>query len=127
MDRLLIRGGRRLNGDVKVGGAKNAALPILATALMVPGKVRFENLPHLNDVTTMFQLLGRMGVEVLLDDTGSVELDASNLNSIVAPYDLVRTMRASIVVFGPLLARAHEAEVSLPRGCAIGARPSICM
>ncbi len=123
MDRLLIRGGRRLNGDVRVGGAKNAALPILATALMVPGKVRFENLPHLNDVTTMLQLLGRMGVEVLLDDTGSVELDASNLNSIVAPYDLVRTMRASIVVLGPLLARAHEAEVSLPGGCAIGARP----
>ncbi len=123
MDRLLIRGGRQLSGDVKVSGAKNAALPILATALMVPGKVRFENLPHLNDVTTMLQLLGRMGVEVLLDDTGSVELDASHLNSIVAPYDLVRTMRASIVVLGPLLARAHEAEVSLPGGCAIGARP----
>ena len=123
MDRLLIRGGRQLGGDVKVSGAKNAALPILATALMVPGKVRFENLPHLNDVTTMLQLLGRMGVEVLLDDTGSVELDASQLNSVVAPYDLVRTMRASIVVLGPLLARAHEAEVSLPGGCAIGARP----
>ena len=123
MDRLLIRGGRRLNGDVRVSGAKNAALPILATALMVPGRVRFENLPHLNDVTTMLQLLGRMGVEVLLDDTGSVELDASHLNSIKAPYDLVRTMRASIVVLGPLLARAHEAEVSLPGGCAIGARP----
>ncbi len=123
MDRFLIRGGRGLSGDVRVSGAKNAALPILAAALMVPGKVRFENLPHLNDVTTMLQLLGRMGVEVLLDDTGSVELDASTLNSIVAPYDLVRTMRASIVVLGPLLARAHEAEVSLPGGCAIGARP----
>lgn len=123
MDRFLIRGGRQLSGDVKVSGAKNAALPILATALMVPGKVRFENLPHLNDVITMLQLLGRLGVQVLLDDTGSVELDASQLNSVVAPYDLVRTMRASIVVLGPLLARAHEAEVSLPGGCAIGARP----
>ena len=123
MDRFLIRGGRRLSGKVRVSGAKNAALPILAAALMVPGKVRFENLPHLNDVTTMLQLLGRMGVDVLLDDTGSVELDASQLNSIVAPYDLVRTMRASIVVLGPLLARAHAAEVSLPGGCAIGARP----
>ena len=123
MDRFVIRGGRALSGDVKVSGAKNAALPILAAALMVPGKVRFENLPHLNDVTTMLQLLGRMGVEVLLDDTGSVELDASSLNSVVAPYDLVRTMRASVVVLGPLLARAHEAEVSLPGGCAIGARP----
>lgn len=123
MDRFLIRGERVLSGDVKVSGAKNAALPILAASLMVPGKVRIENLPHLNDVTTMLQLLGRMGVEVLLDDTGSVELDASTLNSVIAPYDLVRTMRASIVVLGPLLARAHEAEVSLPGGCAIGARP----
>ena len=112
-----------LSGEVKVSGAKNAALPILAAALMVPGKVRFENLPYLNDVTTMLQLLGRMGVEVLLDDTGSVELDASSLKSVIAPYDLVRTMRASIVVLGPLLARAHEAQVSLPGGCAIGARP----
>jgi len=123
MDRFLIRGGRVLSGEVKVSGAKNAALPILAAALMVPGKVRLENLPYLNDVTTMLQLLGRMGVGVLLDDTGSVELDASSLKSVIAPYDLVRTMRASIVVLGPLLARAHEAEVSLPGGCAIGARP----
>lgn len=123
MDRFVIRGGRSLAGEVRVSGAKNAALPILAAALMVPGRVRFENLPHLNDVTTMLQLLGRMGVEVLLDDTGSVELDASQLTSLVAPYDLVRTMRASIVVLGPLLARGHEAEVSLPGGCAIGARP----
>ena len=123
MDRFIVRGGRTLSGEVRVSGAKNAALPILAAALMVPGKVRFENLPHLNDVTTMLQLLGRMGVEVLLDDTGSVELDATELASNVAPYDLVRTMRASIVVLGPLLARQHEAEVSLPGGCAIGARP----
>lgn len=123
MDRFIVRGGRTLAGEVRVSGAKNAALPILAAALMVPGKVRFENFPHLNDVTTMLQLLGRMGVEVLLDDTGSVELDATDLASNVAPYDLVRTMRASIVVLGPLLARQHEAEVSLPGGCAIGARP----
>lgn len=123
MDRLIIRGGQVLEGEIRISGAKNAALPILASALMIPGKVRFENLPHLNDVTTMLQLLGRMGVEVLLDDTGSVELDASGLSSVVAPYDLVRTMRASIVVLGPLLARANEAEVSLPGGCAIGTRP----
>lgn len=123
MDRFVIHGGRPLAGEVRVSGAKNAALPILAAALMVPGRVRLENLPHLNDVTTMLQLLGRMGVDVLLDDTGSVELDASTLSSLVAPYDLVRTMRASIVVLGPLLARGHEAEVSLPGGCAIGARP----
>ena len=123
MDRFIIRGGQQLFGEVRVSGAKNAALPILAATLMVPGKVRIENLPHLNDVTTMLQLLGRMGVDVLLDDTGSVELDATRLSSVVAPYDLVRTMRASIVVLGPLLARAHEAEVSLPGGCAIGARP----
>jgi UDP-N-acetylglucosamine 1-carboxyvinyltransferase len=123
MDRFVVRGGRTLSGEVRVSGAKNAALPILASALMVPGSVRFDNLPHLNDVTTMLQLLGRMGVEVLLDDTGSVELDATSLDSNVAPYDLVRTMRASIVVLGPLLARQHEAEVSLPGGCAIGARP----
>ncbi len=123
MDRFIVRGGQTLAGEVRVSGAKNAALPILAAALMVPGKIRFENLPHLNDVTTMLQLLGRMGVEVLLDDTGSVELDATHLASNVAPYDLVRTMRASIVVLGPLLARQHAAEVSLPGGCAIGARP----
>ncbi|MGA1206983.1 MAG: UDP-N-acetylglucosamine 1-carboxyvinyltransferase [Gammaproteobacteria bacterium] len=123
MDRLLIHGGRQLDGEVRVSGAKNAALPILAAALMVPGSVRFHNLPHLNDVTTMIQLLGRLGVDVLLDERGSVELSAQSLTSVVAPYDLVRTMRASIVVLGPLLARCHEAEVSLPGGCAIGARP----
>lgn len=123
MDRLLIHGGRQLDGEVRVSGAKNAALPILAAALMVPGSVRFHNLPHLNDVTTMIQLLGRLGVDVLLDERGSVELSAQVLTSVVAPYDLVRTMRASIVVLGPLLARCHEAEVSLPGGCAIGARP----
>lgn len=123
MDSLIIRGGQVLEGEVRVSGAKNAALPILAAALMIPDRIRIENLPHLNDVTTMLQLLGRMGVEVLLDDTGSVELDASDMSSVVAPYDLVRTMRASIVVLGPLLARFHQAEVSLPGGCAIGARP----
>jgi UDP-N-acetylglucosamine 1-carboxyvinyltransferase len=123
MDRLLIHGGRQLDGEVRVSGAKNAALPILAAALMVPGSVRFHNLPHLNDVTTMIQLLGRLGVDVLLDERGSVELSAKALTSVIAPYDLVRTMRASIVVLGPLLARCHEAEVSLPGGCAIGARP----
>ena len=123
MDRLLIHGWRQLDGEVRVSGAKNAALPILAAALMVPGSVRFHNLPHLNDVTTMIQLLGRLGVDVLLDERGSVELSAKALTSVIAPYDLVRTMRASIVVLGPLLARCHEAEVSLPGGCAIGARP----
>jgi UDP-N-acetylglucosamine 1-carboxyvinyltransferase len=123
MDRLLIQGGAALEGDVRISGAKNAALPILAATLLAEGPVSVGNVPHLQDVTTMIELLGRMGVSVTIDDKMRVEVDASTLRECVAPYELVRTMRASIVVLGPLLARFGRADVSLPGGCAIGARP----
>jgi UDP-N-acetylglucosamine 1-carboxyvinyltransferase len=123
MDRLLIHGGVALEGDVRISGAKNAALPILAATLLADGPVSVGNVPHLQDVTTMIELLGRMGVSVTIDDKMRVEVDASTLREPVAPYELVRTMRASIVVLGPLLARFGRADVSLPGGCAIGARP----
>lgn len=123
MEKLAIRGGPALRGDVSISGAKNATLPILAGALLSSGKVRVANVPHLRDVTTMVQLLGRMGVDVLLHDPMEVEVDASGISEFSAPYDLVKTMRASILVLGPLLARFGRADVSLPGGCAIGARP----
>src|SRR5688572_31546414 len=123
MDRLLIHGGVALEGDVRISGAKNAALPILAATLLADGPVSVGNVPHLQDVTTMIELLGRMGVSVTIDDKMRVEVDASTMREPVAPYELVRTMRASIVVLGPLLARFGRADVSLPGGCAIGARP----
>ena len=123
MDRLLIHGGAPLEGDVRISGAKNAALPILAATLLADGPVSVGNVPHLQDVTTMIELLGRMGVSVTIDDKMRVEVDASTMREPVAPYELVRTMRASIVVLGPLLARFGRADVSLPGGCAIGARP----
>ncbi len=123
MEKLAIRGGRVLQGETVVSGAKNATLPILAGALLSEGKVRVANVPHLRDVTTMVQLLGRMGVDVLLHDPMEVEVDASGIREFSAPYDLVKTMRASILVLGPLLARFGRADVSLPGGCAIGARP----
>jgi len=123
MEKLVIRGGRSLQGEVVISGAKNATLPILAGSLLSAGKVRIGNVPHLRDVTTMVQLLGRMGVDVLVHDSMEVEVDASTINEFSAPYDLVKTMRASILVLGPLLARFGEANVSLPGGCAIGARP----
>jgi UDP-N-acetylglucosamine 1-carboxyvinyltransferase len=123
MEKLVIRGGHSLSGETLISGAKNATLPILAGALLSEGKVRIGNLPHLRDVTTMVQLLGRMGVDVLVHDSMEVEVDASTINEFSAPYDLVKTMRASILVLGPLLARFGEADVSLPGGCAIGARP----
>ena len=123
MEKLAIRGGPALQGDVSISGAKNATLPILAGALLSSGKVRVANVPHLRDVTTMVQLLGRMGVDVLLHDPMEVEVDASGISEFSAPYDLVKTMRASILVLGPLLARFGRADVSLPGGCAIGARP----
>ena len=123
MEKLAIRGGPALQGDVTISGAKNATLPILAGALLSSGKVRVANVPHLRDVTTMVQLLGRMGVDVLLHDPMEVEVDASSISEFSAPYDLVKTMRASILVLGPLLARFGRADVSLPGGCAIGARP----
>jgi UDP-N-acetylglucosamine 1-carboxyvinyltransferase len=123
MDKLQIQGGAPLEGDVRISGAKNAALPILAATLLAEGSVSVGNVPHLQDVTTMIELLGRMGVSVTIDDKMRVEVDASTIREHVAPYELVRTMRASILVLGPLLARFGKADVSLPGGCAIGARP----
>jgi UDP-N-acetylglucosamine 1-carboxyvinyltransferase len=123
MDKLLIKGGAVLSGEVRASGAKNAALPILASTLLVDAPVKIANLPHLQDVTTIMELLGLMGVKVTLDEAFNVELNAGNITSYVAPYELVKTMRASVLVLGPLLSRFGQAEVSLPGGCAIGARP----
>jgi UDP-N-acetylglucosamine 1-carboxyvinyltransferase len=123
MDKLSITGGKRLDGEIRISGAKNSALPILASTLLAQEPVTIRNLPHLHDVTTMIELLGRMGVSLLVGDKLSVEIDATTLEHCVAPYDLVKTMRASILVLGPLLSRFGEAEVSLPGGCAIGSRP----
>ena len=123
MDRLLIRGGNALSGSVRVSGAKNAALPILAGTLLSPEPVAIRNVPQLKDVATTITLLQSMGVEVTFDDKLDVEVDASSVTARRAPYELVKTMRASILVLGPLVARFGEADVSLPGGCAIGARP----
>ncbi len=123
MDKLLIKGGTPLEGKVAISGAKNAALPILAGTLLASEPVTVRNVPHLKDVTTTIALLQIMGVEITVDDQLNVEADASNVNRREAPYDLVKTMRASILVLGPLVARFGEADVSLPGGCAIGARP----
>jgi UDP-N-acetylglucosamine 1-carboxyvinyltransferase len=120
---LQITGGRRLDGEVHASGAKNAALPILAAGLLADAPVSIGNVPKLHDVTTMIRLLKRMGVKVKVAEGARVEVDARGLGEPVAPYDLVKTMRASILVLGPLLARHGEARVSLPGGCAIGARP----
>ena len=123
MDKLLIEGGVTLSGNVTISGAKNAALPILAATLLASEPVRVSNVPHLKDVTTMLSLLQTMGVQATIDDQLDVEIDASDVVRREAPYELVKTMRASILVLGPLLARFGEADVSLPGGCAIGARP----
>ena len=123
MDKLLIEGGTPLIGEVAISGAKNAALPILCSSLLVAEPVRFSNVPHLNDISTMLRLIGQMGVEVTMDGTDGMVLNGQGLNNPTAPYDMVKTMRASILVLGPLLARCGEAKVSLPGGCAIGARP----
>ncbi|MBK1672524.1 UDP-N-acetylglucosamine 1-carboxyvinyltransferase [Ectothiorhodospira shaposhnikovii] len=123
MDKLIISGGRPLEGDVRISGAKNAVLPILAATLLADGPMTVANVPHLQDVTTTMELLGRMGVSLTVDERMRIEVDPTTLNQCVAPYELVRTMRASILVLGPLLARYGEAEVSLPGGCAIGSRP----
>ncbi len=123
MDKLLISGGQRLDGEIRASGAKNAALPILAGTLLAASPVRVSNVPHLKDVTTTIELLGRMGVRVTLDERMGIEVDPRSIHELAAPYDLVKTMRASILVLGPLLARYGEARVSLPGGCAIGARP----
>ncbi|MES0327120.1 MAG: UDP-N-acetylglucosamine 1-carboxyvinyltransferase [Gammaproteobacteria bacterium] len=123
MNKLLIQGGTTSNGQVRISGAKNAVLPILAATLLCEGTAIIENVPHLHDVTTTVELLGAMGVHVVIDEKLSIEVDSSTIESCVAPYDLVKTMRSSILVLGPLLARFGHAEVSLPGGCAIGSRP----
>jgi len=123
MDKLLIQGGVRLDGELRVSGAKNSALPILAATLLTAETVTVRNLPHLNDITTMIELLGCMGVRLLVDEKLHIQVDASSVTDFSAPYELVKTMRASILVLGPLLARFGEARVSFPGGCAIGSRP----
>jgi UDP-N-acetylglucosamine 1-carboxyvinyltransferase len=123
MDKLMISGGPRLAGDVRISGAKNAALPILTATLLAEEPVNIGNVPHLNDVTTTMELLGRLGVRLVIDERMRVEADPTGVRNFVAPYELVKTMRASILVLGPLLARFGKADVSLPGGCAIGSRP----
>ncbi len=123
MAKILISGGEPLNGEVQISGAKNAVLPILAATLLADGPMEISNVPHLHDVTTTMELLGRMGVQLTVDEKLRITVDPSTITSHVAPYDLVKTMRASILVLGPLVARFGAAEVSLPGGCAIGSRP----
>lgn len=123
MDKLVIGGSGPLNGEIRISGAKNAALPILAATLLADEPVTIGNLPHLHDITTMIELMGRMGVELLIDEKMSVEVNAPTLKETTAPYELVKTMRASILVLGPLVAHFGKAIVSLPGGCAIGSRP----
>ncbi len=123
MDKLIVTGGRPLEGQVWISGAKNAVLPILAATLLADSPMVIGNVPHLQDVTTTMELLGRMGVTLTVNERMRIEVDPTTLTHCVAPYDLVKTMRASILVLGPLLARFGQAEVSLPGGCAIGSRP----
>ena len=123
MDKLLIRGRLPLNGEIYASGAKNSALPILAASLLADSPLKVGNLPHLNDVTTMLELLGSMGVDVMLSDEMEVQVDTSKIKNLNARYELVKTMRASILVLGPLLAKFQKATVALPGGCAIGSRP----
>ena len=123
MDKLQIRGGVPLDGEVRISGAKNSTLPILAGALLADGPVTIGNVPHLNDVTTMIELLGRLGASVTVNERLRIEVDPRTVRATFAPYELVKTMRASILVLGPLVARHGAADVSLPGGCAIGARP----
>ncbi len=123
MDKLIISGGVPLNGEIRISGAKNAALPILAATLLCEDTVTVGNIPHLQDITTTMELLGRMGVELMVDESMKVEVNAGTIREMFAPYELVKTMRASILVLGPLLARHGRANVSLPGGCAIGSRP----
>jgi len=123
MDKLIINGNIPLQGEIRISGAKNAALPILAATLLTNKPVRICNIPHLHDVTTIISLLGQMGVSLTLDEKFNIEVNAEGVNCFDAPYELVRTMRASILVLGPLLGRFGKANVSLPGGCAIGSRP----
>jgi UDP-N-acetylglucosamine 1-carboxyvinyltransferase len=123
MDKLLIRGGNRLEGELRASGAKNSALKMFAAALLADGPVTISNVPHLRDITTMIELLGSLGVEVVIDEKMNVEIHANTIKRFRAPYELVKTMRASFNVLGPMLAHYGQAEVSLPGGCAIGPRP----
>tara|TARA_B100001248_G_scaffold60269_1_gene41394 strand:- start:24111 stop:25373 length:1263 start_codon:yes stop_codon:yes gene_type:complete len=123
MDKLIIEGGHSLNGYLSSSGAKNSALPILASSLLLEGKLTLSNIPHLKDVTTMIEVLGSMGANITLDDDMNLEINTSDLKNQVARYELVKTMRASVLVLGPLLAKFGKAEVALPGGCAIGSRP----
>ncbi len=123
MSKLIITGGVPLYGELRASGAKNAVLPILAATLLADAPVTIRNVPHLQDVTTTMELLGRMGVELVVDEKMNIQVDPRSIHTFQAPYELVRTMRASILVLGPLVARFGQAEVSLPGGCAIGSRP----
>jgi UDP-N-acetylglucosamine 1-carboxyvinyltransferase len=123
MDKLIVSGGYPLRGEIRISGAKNAALPVLVASLLTDKPLCIGNVPHLQDITTTMELLGRMGVRLLVDEKMVIEADASDVTSRRAPYELVKTMRASILVLGPLLTRFGEAEVSMPGGCAIGSRP----
>lgn len=123
MDSIIIQGGRRLSGSIEASGAKNAALPLLAAAILADGPVTYHRIPHLRDITTMLTLLANQGADVSMDDKGRVRVDTRRADNPIAPYELVKTMRASALVLGPLLARFGRARVSLPGGCAIGARP----
>lgn len=123
MDKLIINGGVRLNGEINISGAKNAALPILAATILAEEPVTISNVPHLHDITTTMELLGRMGAELTIDERMNIEVNSSIIRDFYAPYDLVKTMRSSILVLGPLLAHFGKADVSLPGGCAIGTRP----
>lgn len=123
MDRLIITGGAPLSGEIRISGAKNAALPIIASTLLATEPVSIGNIPHLRDITTTMELLGRMGVEITMGEKMQVQVNSSTIKTFLAPYELVKTMRASILVLGPLVARFGQADVSLPGGCAIGSRP----
>ncbi|MFQ6021659.1 MAG: UDP-N-acetylglucosamine 1-carboxyvinyltransferase [Acidiferrobacterales bacterium] len=123
MDKLIVSGGIPLHGEIRISGAKNAALPVLVASLLTEKSLHIGNVPHLQDITTTMELLGRMGVRLVVDEKMVIEADANGVMSLRAPYELVKTMRASILVLGPLLARFGEAEVSMPGGCAIGSRP----
>ncbi len=123
MDKLIITGGAQLSGELRISGAKNAALPILAATLLSENPVTIGNIPHLHDITTTMQLLGQMGIQLTIDEKMNIEVHSSTITKYEAPYELVKTMRASILVLGPLLSRFGEAHVSLPGGCAIGSRP----
>jgi UDP-N-acetylglucosamine 1-carboxyvinyltransferase len=123
LDKLIIKGGARLKGEIRMSGAKNAVLPIMAATLLADSPVVIRNVPHLHDVTTTMELLGRMGVQLMLNENMDIEVDVRPIKSLYAPYELVRTMRSSILVLGPMLSRFGRADVSLPGGCAIGSRP----